>query len=495
MIPTLLLAAALCGDTFHVTTDGVDSADHDGRTKQTAFHSLAYACEQLPEGENIIQIGPGEHVCTRPAIVPSNTSIFGRGFHGDGSNFARLVASTEWPLRDAPCDGPLEDESIIVIRKRAENVKLWGIQIESPEDRRLTGGLTMDACSNVKIDTCRFRDFRWFGVRAVVCKNIEIARSSFRHCSTVKCKHRLGNISTNWLAESAIHHCRITPLPNGGGYGYKGGGHTNVRFHDNTVEPCYFAIESPHENEYGFVIDHNELHGAISVPKGGQGADPSTRGFEYSVEIHHNLMTDSYAVEGPRNHLRVHHNHIHINKPNGRVYSQFGGFNNGPVRFDHNVIENVDRSVIWVRTGLAEDLTFEANTVYAADAFDRNGLLFSAWTADHINDWVIRDNVIVAAWNQPRKLLQTERGVPDKVTVENNLFVNVLGVPDGNIVDVMPRFRRGDASKPWAYFAPTSADGPTVDKGVRETKNFAGTAPDIGAVEFGAEYDTVGPRR
>lgn len=500
MTPTFLLLTALCTDTFHVRADGVDDAARDGLSPETAFASLAYACERLPDAENAtdpntIQVGPGEFLCSRPAIVPSNTNIFGNGFHGKGDNFSRLVTSTDWQLRDTPCEGPLEDESLIVLKKKSSNIRVSGIQLESPEDHRLTGGITMDACSDIKIDTCRFRNFRWFGIHSVVCSDVEIAGCSFRHCSTDKCRHRLGQIATKWLKDSTVHHCRIEPNPDGGGYGYKGGGHTNVRIHDNTFLPSYFSIESPHENEHGLEIDHNILNGAVSVPKGGPGADPAKRGFEYAVEIHHNVMTDSYAIEGPRNHLRVHHNHIHINKPNGRVYSQFGGINHGPVRFDHNVIENVDRAIIWVRTGLAQNVTFEANTVFTADAFDRNGALFSAWKADHIDDWIIRDNVIVAAWNRPRRLLQAERGVPDKIRVENNLCINVDGVPEGNVTDTWPEFRRGEAAKPWHYFAPKSATGPTVDRGVRPADGDSNGSPDIGAVEWGRDFEPVGPRR
>lgn len=495
MNAAFVFAAIFLTEAVHVEVDGVDGPDRDGLSQETAFGSLAYACEQLGEGPNVIHVGPGKHIATRPAFVPGDTKIFGRGFHGNGENFTRIVASSDWPLRATPCEGPLNDETLVVIKKKATNVVLTGLQFESPEDRPITGGVAMDASSNVKIDTCRFRNFRWFGIQALACKQIEIARSSLRHCSTVKCQHRLGQISTRWLSDSTIHNCRITPNPNGGGYGYKGGGHTNVRIHDNTFEPSYFSIESPHENEFGLEIDHNILNGAVSVPKGGPGADPSARGHEYSVELHHNLMTDSYAIEGPRNHLRVHHNHIRVDKTNGRIYTQFGGINHGPVRIDHNIIENVDRSIVWVRNGLAQNITFEANTVFAAAAPGRAGLLFSAWTAEHIDDWIIRDNVIVASWNQPRVLLRTERDVPTKMTIENNLFINVTDVPEGNTVAVWPNFRRGDANKPWDYFSPANENGPTVDTGQRTDEAFAGKAPDIGAVEYGLDFGVIGPRR
>ncbi len=469
--------------TLHVRIDGEDSADRDGASVQSAFATLAYAAERLPSHQAgdlsaTIRLGPGRHPCDRTAVLPSGTSVFGEGFHGDGSRFSVLVASDDWPLTERIDDRNLGAESIIVVKKGARDIKLYGIQLECPEARPIATGLLIDNSESIQLDTCRFRHFRWCGVGAFNTSKLEIAGCSFYHCSTEKHRHRGGQIYTRYLADSSFHHCRIVPRPRDGGYGYKGGGHTNVRIHDNDIDECYFAIESPHENEYGLRIDHNELHGAISVPKGGQGGDPAERGFQYSVEIDHNIMTDSYAIEGPRNHLRVHHNHIHIDKTGGRVYSQFGGINRGPVRFDHNVIENVDRSILWVREGLAENVTFESNTVYATDASDRTGDLFSVWQGETINDWVIRDNLIVAAWNQPRRLVRPERGVTQKMTITGNLFVNVTDVPPGNLVDVEPGLVRGQAEKPWGYFAPASP-----------------TSPAVGAVRWDQTLEPVGPRR
>jgi hypothetical protein len=489
LFSTLLLATS----TVFVSPQGIDSAERDGLSKATAFASLPYACERLKPGRNTIRVSAGVYQCDRAAVVPSDTEILGAGFHG--KQFSELSASPRWKLSAEAAEETLDKESLIVIRRDAQNVKIYGLLLRSSGEHPISGGVTMTHAEKIKVDTCRFRDFRWFGIRALNCKEIEIAGCSFRHCSQQKFKHRSGQILTRWLSDSTIHHCRFEPMPSGGGYGYKGGGHTNVRLHDNRFLPSYFSIESPHESEFGLEIDHNELNGAISVPKGGQGADPGKRGHEYSVRIHHNLMTDSYAIEGPRNHLRVDHNHIRISKVGGRVYSQFGGTNHGPVTFDHNVIENVDRSILWIRQGLAEKVLFEANTVFVADAPGRAGPLFSAYSGENINQWTIRDNVIVASWNQPRQLLNTQRGVPKKMSIQNNLLVNVTDAPEGNEVGTWPGFQRGDAAKPWGYFSSVSARGPTVDRGIRDEDDFGGEGPDIGAAEYGVQFDVVGPRR
>ena len=43
LVIALSVAAQVCADTYHVTVDGVDTDDRDGKSLQTAWKSLAYA--------------------------------------------------------------------------------------------------------------------------------------------------------------------------------------------------------------------------------------------------------------------------------------------------------------------------------------------------------------------------------------------------------------------------------------------------------------------
>jgi hypothetical protein len=273
----------------------------------------------------------------------------------------------------------------------------------------------------------------------------------------------------------------------GGGYGYKGGGHVGVRIHHNYVDVSGgFAIESAHENEFGVEIDHNYLTRCISIPKSGQGADPDSRGYEYSFWIHDNYLTDSYTVEGPRNHLRLSHNYIHVERPNGRIYTHHGGINHGPVWIHHNVIENVDRALVWMNNGLAENIYIYNNTIFCADAGRRTGALLGAYSGDRLGNWVFKNNVVIAAWSQSRKLFPDQRGVPEKINATHNLCINVTGVPEGNYADVDPGLRR-EGDKPWHFYLPAGEGSPVVDRGEDVGFPSKGKAPDIGAFELGEE--------
>ena len=502
----LLLAPTVFTETYHVRTDGDDAAARSGLSNDEAFATLAYACERAPEGATI-RLHGGEHRCTRAAKPKSGQQIRGNGFHGDYRGWSRLVhAADAWEQPQQDADGQffhrigdvqLGEASLIFARK-ISGLEISGVKFESPEskgDEPVVRGLCavyLDDCTDTRFDTCRFQRFRWCGIGAFVCEDLEVHLCGFESCSTDRIRHRGGQIYTRWMTDVDITRCRFIPAENSGGYGYKGGGHTGCRITDCTFERCYFAIEIPHENEAGIEIAHNTLHGAISVPKGGDAAPPQKRGFPFAVEIHHNRMTDSYGIEGPRNYLYVHHNYIKMEKPNGRFYAQFGGHTDGPIWIERNVFENVDRAIVWQREGTTRNLFFRNNTVVMADAGPRNEVLFGAWAGDRIDNWVIADNVFVSPYSRSRKLLRTERGVPEKIAFSGNLLVNFDEQPPGT-QHLDPQLTRA-GEKPWAFYAPVEADGPTVDTATLPRLDAAGKAADIGAVEHGVSFEAVGER-
>ena len=343
------------------------------------------------------------------------------------------------------------------------------------------------------------RSFRLCGLRLLYCAGLRVTGCRLVDAVTEKAGSRWGGqIWTAWPTRALFENCRLTN-ETGGGYGFKGGGSEGVRITRCVTEGHYFSVEHPHENEFGLEIDHCRLGGCISVPKGGPGADPRARGYDRSVYIHHNLLTDSYTVEGPRNHLEFAYNLVHVEKPGGRCYTHHGGTNPGPVSIHHNVFENVDRALVWMNTGYFAGLRFENNTVFAADAGGRGGYLFDSYTADRLDDWRVRNNLIVAAWSRPRALLPDRNGVPTKIAVASNLLVNLTDMPaggrnwtaadltGGSVYSLLTR--AGD--KPGPFYRPASADAFPVDRGEDAGRPFAGAAPDLGAFEFvppGSDY-------
>lgn len=480
------LAVTARADVFYVAADGADEATRDGRSPAAAWATPAYACARVPAGPHRIELGRGEFVLREPLRVPSGVELAGAGREA-----TRLVASADWPTAPSLTGiGPAAE--FLIVLDGATNVAIRDLELASPPERPIAGAIRAVKASELTIERVRVRHFRWNGLAFELSRRIAVRECEILDASREKHGYHGGLIRTRWIFDSELVGNRIASS-SGGAYGYKGSGHERVRILGNRIEVAgEFAIESAHENEYGLEIAYNRLNRCVSVPKGGQGADPAERGCAWSVRIHHNDMTDSYAVEGPRNHLEVDHNWIRCEKPGGRIYTHHGGVNRGPVRIHHNVVENADRGFIWMNEGLAEGIEAVHNTVIFAEAGERAGLVVDAWSAERLNRWVIRNNVFVAPAAQPRRFMPLERGVPSKITATHNLCVNIRDVPEGNFTAEAPGFR-GVGERPWPFYAPAGPGSPLVDRGVNVGFPFRGAAPDLGAIEWNGEPFAAGP--
>ncbi len=438
----------------------------------------------FPAGNHTIQLGSGKFIATQTARPKSGITIAGMG--DSGENSTQIVASSNWQLTEVPNEKDSGLSEYLIAFRRRQNITIRDLVLASEPEHRITGALYAAGSENIAIHDTTIQDFRWAGLNIERSDRLSIYNNHIENASTEKFRFHNGLIRTRFIKNSEIHHNTIISTV-GGGYGYKGGGHENVRIHHNSFDlDRGFAIESAHENEIGVEISHNTANQTISIPKGGQGADPNDRGFEYSFWIHHNFLTDSYAIEGPRNHLRLSHNYIRIEDTGGNVYTQHGGKNNGPVWIHHNVIENVDRGLVWVNRGDAKNISVYNNTVTFADAGDRAGAILSAPNRNsrdrnNISNWNAHNNVFIAPASQPRKLFR-ENGADPGITATNNVMVNVTNVPADNSVDIAPRFLR-EGDRPWPFYMPTDANSPLVDSGIDVGLPFIGAAPDIGAYE------------
>lgn len=469
-----------------MSTTGADVAARDGLSPETAWRSLAYASDRTPEGNHTIQLGPGTFVATETAYLKSGVTVTGAG--REGPQKTQIVASTDWPLSNNPRASDRTLDEYLIVLQNTQNITLKNLVLASEPSHRITGAVHVAKSEAVTIHDVSVNDFRWVGLNFQRSENLNIHNNVIENASTEKFGQVNGLIRTRFIKSSDFYSNTITSTT--GGYGYKGGGHENVRINYNTFDlDSGFAIESAHESEFGVEISHNSANQTISIPKGGQGRDPNDRGYDYSFWIHHNFLTDSYAIEGPRNHLRLSHNYIRVEDTGGNIYTHHGGTNNGPVWIHHNVIENVDRGLVWMNQGLAENIYIYNNTVTLANAGQRAGAILSAPNRDDptkgANNWVAKNNIFIAPDSQARALIR-DNGSAQKMTIEDNLVVNINNVPldNNNEVDLGVR---GQGDRPWPFYAPADANSPLVDQGSEVGLPFLGEAPDIGAYELGEQ--------
>lgn len=474
--------------TYYVSVTGVDSEERDGLSWETAWNSLAYASDRVPQGENTIQLGAGTFIATETARPKSGVTIV--GVEQVRGNSTQITASPDWPLSDSPRNANSILNEYLIVLQNAQDITIRDVLLASNPEHRITGAVYVSHSENIALHNLIVKDFRWTGLQLERSNNLKIFNNYIENASAEKFGINNGLIRTRFIQHSQIHNNTILSTV-GQGFGYKGGGHENVKIHHNSFTlDRGFAIEIAHENEFGVEIAYNSANQTISIPKSRQGANPGKRGYDYSFWIHHNFLTDSYTIEGPRNHLRLSHNYIRIDNTGGNVYTHHGGVNRGPVWIHHNVIENVDRGLVWMNRGRSKNIYVYNNTVTLSDAGTRAGAILSApnrgGRSKNLHNWIVQNNIFIAPESQPRKLFR-ENGTARKITATDNIFVNITNAPTRkNYVDVGPELV-GDGDRPWPFYAPADEDSPVVDSGVDIGLPFLGSAPDIGAYEFGQE--------
>ena len=503
-LPAPLFALSLlCGagpaaaGTFHVAPGGDDAAD--GRTPHAAFATVERACEAAGDAGDVVKLAPGEYPLARTATLKSGVTLVGANRpwnknDRDAARFSVLRPGPGWARADPPGDNA-PDQYLLRAAKHADGVTVRHVRLRGDrgdgQPPVATGAVHADQATGLTLEGLRAETFRLCGFRLLYCEDLRVAGCRLTDAALEKDGPRWGAaVWTAWPKNGVLEDCRIAGAMDGG-YGIKGGGSDGFRVTRCVVTGPYFSLEHPHENEFGLEIDHCRFDGCISVPKGGPQTDPAERGHARSVYIHHNHLTDSYTVEGPRQYLEFAYNLVHVERPNGRCYTQHGGSVPGPVSIHHNLFENVDRACVWMNEGYAGGVHFFNNTVFAADAGDRSGLLFDAWSEDRLDDWRVGNNLFAAAWTRPRALLPDRDGVPAKIAVGRNLYQNILGAPPGSASGFPPDLLTRAGAKPAPFYRPTK-DSPAVDAGEDVGLPFAGPAPDLGAVELvpdGSDYD------
>ena len=509
--PALLLTALLtaagpaAADVFHVAPAGDDAAD--GRSPGAAWATVEHALGTVPAGDpavpHVVRLAPGDYPLARAAALKSGVTLIGAKWPWDANDrdrarFSVLRPGPDWAKAAEVGDND-PSQYLLRLEKGARGVTVKDVRFRGDREDGgevvATGGFHADQAKNLTLDGLNLAEFRTCGLRLLYCSDLRVSGCRLHNTSLEKAGPRWGGqIWTAWPEGALFEDCRLT-CDAMRGYGFKGGGSDGCRITRCAMSGHYFSIEHPHDNEFGLEIDHCRLGGCISVPKGGPQTDPRERGHARSVYIHHNRLSDSYTVEGPRQYLEFAYNLVEIDRPNGRCYTQHGGKIPGPVSIHHNIFVNVDRALVWMNTGYAGGIDFFNNTAFAADAGGRSGFLFDSYTADRLDDWRVKNNLIVAAWPRPRRLLPDRNGVPGKIELRANLFHNLTDVPPGGnalgpVRDVSGLIERtGD--RPAPFFRP-AADSPLIDAGVDVGLPFAGDAPDVGAVEFvpdGSDYD------
>ncbi|MEO1299193.1 MAG: hypothetical protein AAFW75_26130, partial [Cyanobacteria bacterium J06636_16] len=148
--------------TYYVSTTGVDAAERDGLSWETAWSSLAYASDRVPEGDHTIQLGSGTFVATETAHVKSGITISGMG--QEGAEETRIVAASNWPLSANPRDNDDVLNEYLIVFQDAQNITIQNLALTSESGHRITGAINAFGSENITLRDLAVKDFRWVGL-------------------------------------------------------------------------------------------------------------------------------------------------------------------------------------------------------------------------------------------------------------------------------------------------------------------------------------------
>lgn len=383
-----------------------------------------------------IEIGPGRFELDAPLEPKTGMTIKGAGV---GKTIITHKPSWKPSTKSLPdpevkLKGLDSRAYLIRLQDKAADISISHLTLQGPQVHGAIFGL---GNRNVHLHHLRIDNFLYSGIRTFTMSDSKIhdcefigAGGKWKRGGVPGEKGGIsgGAIFATWMSDTEIAHNRISygppdrrPGKAGGHYGIKGRGGRRIHIHHNTIG-VNFSIEFPFEGADQFEIDHNILHGVVSIPKYAGGKVPAS-GRTY--HLHHNYFTTSYAIEFVRNGVEIDHNLFDFDpeKDGGNLISAFGRAPAaGPALFHNNLVNNPGRGVIWIKEPY-DNLTVRNNHIITrTTATPRTEGLFGLNGKSDFKTIRIADNVIECI-GQARPLL---RGEPSyQATVRNNRLINV----------------------------------------------------------------------
>jgi hypothetical protein len=392
--------------------------------------ALVAAVRNGAEGSTI-EIAAGTYELEAPLEPKQGMTLKGAGMDKTIlTNAAGWKPSTQTlPDPEMKTAGMDTNAYLVRLKDKAADITISDLTLRGPQ---LHGAVFGWDNSNAHLHHLRIKETLWTGIRTFLLRGTKIHDCEFidaggrweRGQPGVKGGITGGAIFPIWMADCEISHNRFVRTRKGPAeefYGIKGRQGKRCHIHHNTIE-VNFSIEFPFENDEDVEIDHNVLHGTISIPKHAGGPVPKSG---RTFLIHHNWMRDSYSIEFVRNGVEISHNLFDFDpqKDGGNLISGFGqAAAPGPASFHDNLVNNPGRGVLWINE-VFNNLEIRNNHIIArTTATPRKEGLFGFNPGCDFKTVTIRDNIIECQ-GQTRPLLRCKESYGS--TISNNVLTNI----------------------------------------------------------------------
>lgn len=322
ILSMLLIAIQAFPAVYHVLTTGSDDNGRDGRSKQTAWKTLAYACERVPEGNHDIVLGAGTFTAAKTAVPKSGFTIRGNG--KDGADATVIQASRPWNLEDFETGNHnhCRWRNYLVgirtwemgLKERVHNVTMSNMRFMSSPGHMIDGALFLWDTDSIVIHDVVLESFRGSGIFLAHSKYGELydseiinAARGYWNDDTTEWHWGCGSLHLLYSDHVEIHEVAFRQRgKHWGADAFRGYAGRDVHIYNCTFtgDPDVafgLDIEVPWCHAQGYYIHGNTFRSPISLPAG-EDANPVYQegGHPCTFWIHDNYMPAcGYVIELP----------------------------------------------------------------------------------------------------------------------------------------------------------------------------------------------------
>ena len=417
----------------------------DAPRLQAALDHLAAEIEAGRAEDGVLELPAGTLRISESLQVPSNITIKGAGAElldaddpdagfAEGATVIRPTdgfAFEPGSVKDSTESfGSANDEAYLLDLNTSNDITIEGVAFHGPT---VHGAIYGDIITDVTIRDSAIVDTQFAGIRNFSGTRVTIEDNRFHDAGGQRDGEAFdegvagGAIYGTWWDDAVVTGNTFTDTGEKPGhlYGVKGFRWGSSEIANNTFDLKQgFSIEIAHGNSLDVEIHHNYLSGPVSLPKEGGGPYGDFAG--QTFDIHHNVFTNSYALELPRDGVRVDSN-IFAFAPgetnnHGNLFSSFASSSSdGTIAFTNNLVLNPGRGVFWAQ-GIIEDLTFANNHIVVDENGREDTGLFGFHGGTDFSGVSIVDNVIEVS-GPGRDLVRNDAS--GNATIENNRLTGV----------------------------------------------------------------------
>ena len=509
----LLGGNSLLARNYYVSPSG---NDNNSGTQSEPWKTLRYACAQVEAGQgHVINLTEGKFVESGRCDVPPGVSIIGAGM-----DKTILQANSSFHFGSYG-GGSFHYERALInlttLGGTIGNQVIKGFTIDGT-GRKMWGGIMVRGRHEVEIADVKVSETSFFGMWLLESENIILHDCVFRDNAWAE-QWSTGGLMLAMLKNVDMYNLDIYQ---GAGYGFKtlGGNPSrleNVNLHHSKVSVYPFnpwnggqsaalALEYWRAKLINCEIYECDFDNIISL------VDYEPNDGIKTIRIHHNRIIPNplkgYSIEANLSNIEIDHNYIkktpygianwsRVKRSNWQIHHNiWDGFWRGTVNHPSRLIISVYA---------LEDIHFYNNTVYMDEASALDVVYLKRDGAPSKGIY-IKNNIFVrkkpreGQW--PDNLLHYETSHPLSVAeISNNIFdgfpmenreggtlKNPPGYSESNNLFVDAKLEL-EGDRPHPFFALTQGS-PAIDAGTDVGLTYSGSAPDIGAVEFGEEFSS-----